>query len=119
MPGSTMSQLEFIDELCRRCDVGLLLDLAHFYITSKTLNFDPVDELEHFPLSRVVEVHISGVDEQQGMHWDGCLSEPSPWSTTGRARSLTRRCSTNSAESRTFSDRGASRLADPTRPFRR
>jgi uncharacterized protein (UPF0276 family) len=70
MPGSTMSQLEFIDELCRRCDVGLLLDLAHFYITSKTLNFDPVDELEHFPLSRVVEVHISGVDEQQGMHWD-------------------------------------------------
>lgn len=70
MPGSTMSQLEFIGELCRRCDVGLLLDLAHFYITARTLERDPFHELKAFPLARVLEVHISGVDEQQGGLWD-------------------------------------------------
>lgn len=70
MPGSTMSQLEFIRELCRRCDVGLLLDLAHFYITAQTLGRDPVTDLEQFPLDRVLEVHISGVDEQERGHWD-------------------------------------------------
>ncbi|HSF98027.1 MAG TPA: DUF692 family protein [Ornithinibacter sp.] len=70
MPGSTMSQLEFIDELCRRCDVGLLLDLAHFYITARTLGREPLRDLEAFPLARVIEVHVSGVDEQQGGYWD-------------------------------------------------
>lgn len=69
-----MSQLEFIGELCRRCDVGLLLDLAHFYITAKTLERDPFVDLEAFPLARVLEVHISGVDQQQGGHWDNHAS---------------------------------------------
>lgn len=70
MPGSTMSQLEFVRELCRRCDVGLLLDLAHFLITAQTLGRDPFGDLDGFPLDRVLEVHISGVDEQEGGHWD-------------------------------------------------
>jgi hypothetical protein len=48
----------------------LLLDLTHFYITSQTLGFDPLREITALPLDRVVEVHISGVDMQDGIYWD-------------------------------------------------
>jgi uncharacterized protein len=70
IPTSTMTQAEFLHDLCARTNVGLLLDLSHFYITSKTMNFDPLTELERLPLDRVVEVHISGIDEQAGGLWD-------------------------------------------------
>ncbi|TDW91132.1 DUF692 family multinuclear iron-containing protein [Kribbella sp. VKM Ac-2566] len=74
IPSSTMTQTEFIGELCRRSPVGLLLDLAHFYITSRTMGFDPLRELLALPLERVVEVHISGVDEEVGASWDNHAS---------------------------------------------
>lgn len=74
IPGSTMTQTEFIGELCRRSSVGLLLDLAHFYISSRTMGFDPFQELLSLPLERVVEVHISGVDDEAGAHWDNHAS---------------------------------------------
>jgi uncharacterized protein len=70
VPGSTMTQTEFIAELCAQTPVGLLLDLAHFYISSETVGFDPLTEIQLLPLDRVVEVHISGVDEETGAHWD-------------------------------------------------
>lgn len=69
-PGSTMTQVEFVNEICARSSVRLLLDLAHFYITSRTMGFDSVQEIRSYPLERVIEVHISGVDEQAGAHWD-------------------------------------------------
>jgi uncharacterized protein len=70
IPGSTMSQVELISEICDRSSTGLLLDLAHFYITSQTMGFDPLEELRSYPLERVVEVHISGVETEAGGHWD-------------------------------------------------
>jgi uncharacterized protein len=69
-PSSTMTQIEFIREICARSSARVLLDLTHFYITSQTLGFDPLQEIESLPLDRVVEVHISGVDLQDGICWD-------------------------------------------------
>ncbi len=74
MPGSTMSQVEFISEVAARSQVGLLLDLAHFCITSRTVGYDPLAELARFPLDRVVEVHISGFSEEAGGWWDNHAS---------------------------------------------
>ncbi len=74
MPGSTMSQAEFISEVCARSDVNLLLDLAHFHITARNLCLDPLSELDRFPLDRVVEVHISGVADEAGTCWDSHAS---------------------------------------------
>ena len=70
MPGSTMSQVDFIAEVCARSGVQLLLDLAHFYITARTAGFDPFTELLRLPLERVVEVHVSGVTTEQDTFWD-------------------------------------------------
>jgi len=70
VPGSRMTQTEFITEIVDRSTVGLLLDLTHFLITARNTGVDPLEEIRSFPLGRVVEVHISGVDEQEGTHWD-------------------------------------------------
>ena len=73
-PGTTMSQIEFIRAICDASPVMLLLDLAHFYITSQTLDFDPFEAIETFPLERVVEAHISGVSDDGDELWDNHAS---------------------------------------------
>lgn len=71
MPGSTMSQLEFIGSLCSRSkDVLLLLDLAHLAITCRNFDLNPDAVLDALPLDRVVEVHLSGISEQADAAWD-------------------------------------------------
>jgi len=71
VPGSTMSQFEFIGKLCARSDdVLLLLDLAHLAITCANLEVDPQTALDRLPLDRVVEVHLSGVSRQSDVTWD-------------------------------------------------
>lgn len=70
VPTSTMSQIEFINKICRRTSARLILDLAHFYITANTFSFDALQEIQKLPLERVDEIHISGVDLQSGSMWD-------------------------------------------------
>jgi len=77
-PGSTMSQLEFIDKLCQKSDVGMLLDLAHLYISSDTQQYDPIEALKNYPLERVREIHISGVHLDQGQLWDNHAEKAPP-----------------------------------------
>jgi uncharacterized protein (UPF0276 family) len=74
MPGSTMSQAEFITEICARSDALVLLDLAHFCITAHTVGYDPLNEVMRLPLERVTEVHISGIDADDHGHWDNHAS---------------------------------------------
>ena len=57
-------------EICKRSSVRLLLDLTHFYITSRNMGFDPFHALERYPLDRVDEIHISGASYQGGAWWD-------------------------------------------------
>lgn len=73
VPGSSMSQVEFIGEICARCPAGLLLDLSHLLITARRLGVDPVDLMLALPLQRIVEVHVSGVaadDDLEDGLWD-------------------------------------------------
>lgn len=70
IPGNEMGQIEFINEVLSRTNVGFLLDLAHYIITSVNMKFDPLKQLKELPLDRVVEVHISGVEEMDGVLWD-------------------------------------------------
>jgi uncharacterized protein len=69
-PGSVMSQTEFIKAICDRIDTDLLLDLSHFAITARSIGFDPFAEIERLPLDRVVELHLSGIDDQLDGSWD-------------------------------------------------
>jgi len=70
LPASTMTQTEFISEVCRQSNTKLLLDLTHLYISSRNFSFNAKKEITKLPLDRVVEVHISGVAFDGGSHWD-------------------------------------------------
>lgn len=75
VPGSRMGQIEFVRSIVDRApEVGLLLDLTHFLITARNVGFDPLEAIGSYPLERVVEIHVSGVDEQEGTHWDNHAS---------------------------------------------
>jgi uncharacterized protein (UPF0276 family) len=70
VPGSTMNMVNFIREVAARTDVGLLLDLTHFLITSINTGADSARELDRMPIERIVEIHISGMNVQSGIVWD-------------------------------------------------
>lgn len=71
LPGSTMSQVQFISELCnRRPETQLLLDLSHLEITAQNSGKNVFSLLADFPIKAVVEVHLSGHSIQSNMHWD-------------------------------------------------
>lgn len=70
IPGSTMSMADFVAMVASQCDVDLLLDLSHFMITSTNTGVDASKEIEKLPLERVVEIHMSGMNLQDGIVWD-------------------------------------------------
>jgi uncharacterized protein (UPF0276 family) len=74
MPSSSMTQAEFMSEILGQCAAGLLLDLAHLLISAETMGFDAEAELEKYPLDKLVEVHVSGVDHQPDGVWDNHAS---------------------------------------------
>lgn len=79
MPGSSMSQAEFIAALCRRRPATrLLLDLAHLTCTAANTGEDPHTLLDSLPLERVVEVHLSGARSEAGVTWDDHAAPISP-----------------------------------------
>ena len=77
LPGTTMSQIDFIGSVLEGCDTGFLLDLTHFYITSMNMGFDAKEQVCHLPLDRIVEIHISGHSYQENMYWDDHASPAS------------------------------------------
>ncbi|CAN5263476.1 DUF692 family protein [soil metagenome] len=81
VPGSTMSQCEFISALCRaRPATRLLLDLAHLTCTATNTREDPERLLESLPLENVIEVHLSGATSEAGLMWDDHAAPISPLS---------------------------------------
>ena len=57
---STMSEWEFLAELCRRADCGLLLDVNNVFVSGKNLGFDPGEYLAGIPADRVGYLHLAG-----------------------------------------------------------
>ena len=60
MGEAEMDEAEFIGEVLRLADCGLLLDVNNIYVNSKNFGFDPMTFLERIPLDRVVQMHVAG-----------------------------------------------------------
>ncbi len=56
----TMTEWEFLGELCRRADCGLLLDINSIYINSVNHGFDATAFLKAMPRERVGQIHLAG-----------------------------------------------------------
>jgi len=57
---STMAEWDFLAELARRADCGILLDVNNIYVSARNHGFDPLDYLEAIPVDRVGQFHLAG-----------------------------------------------------------
>jgi uncharacterized protein len=69
----------FLTELTARSGCGLLLDLFNLWTNCVNHRLDPVALIDRMPLDRVVEVHVAGGEERDGMLLDSHSAEvPEP-----------------------------------------
>lgn len=60
MPGSELTEAEFLSEVLEQADCGLLLDVNNVYVNSINHGFDAKEFFRQIPLERVVQIHIAG-----------------------------------------------------------
>ena len=69
-PGAEMSEAEFVTEVIRTSDCGLLLDLENVHANARNHGYDAIEYLQSIPLERAVEVHLAGGVEHDGIYAD-------------------------------------------------
>ena len=57
---STLSEPEFLSQLCQQTDCQLLLDVNNVYVSCFNADSDPYDYLNNFPCERVIQMHLAG-----------------------------------------------------------
>ncbi|PDS61978.1 hypothetical protein CO653_30315 [Rhizobium anhuiense] len=57
---STMSEAEFLVELVRLTDCGLLLDVNNVYVSASNLGFDSKAFIDQLPSQAIGEIHLAG-----------------------------------------------------------
>lgn len=57
---SEMPEWEFLSEVARRSDCGILLDVNNVYVSARNHGFDPLDYLRGVPPGRVLQLHLAG-----------------------------------------------------------
>jgi uncharacterized protein (UPF0276 family) len=67
IPGAEFSEGEFLHRLLEAADCGLLLDVNNVYVNAKNHGRDPAESLRALPLHRVVEIHMAGHHEENGL----------------------------------------------------
>jgi hypothetical protein len=67
---STIPEPEFLAELARRADCGLLLDVNNVYVSSRNLGFDPRHYIDAIPAERVGQIHLAGFTDMGSYLFD-------------------------------------------------
>ena len=57
---SEKTEAEFLSEVVKEADCGLLLDINNVYVSSQNHGFDPKEYLRQIPNERVKEIHLAG-----------------------------------------------------------
>lgn len=64
---STLPEWEFLSELARRADCGLLLDVNNVFVSAHNHGFQAADFLNGIPIERVKQIHLAG-HRDEGTH---------------------------------------------------
>jgi uncharacterized protein (UPF0276 family) len=70
VPGSTLSELEFVLRILAMAHCGLLLDVNNLYANAINHGFDAYEYLDRLPESAVVEIHVAGGESRDGLYVD-------------------------------------------------
>ena len=62
MPGSELTEAQFMSAILEKADCGLLLDVNNVYVNSLNHGFDAKEFMDQLPLERTVQIHIAGHD---------------------------------------------------------
>jgi uncharacterized protein (UPF0276 family) len=57
---ATMAEWEFLAEVARRADCGILLDVNNVYVSARNHGFDPWRYLDGLPADRIGQIHLAG-----------------------------------------------------------
>lgn len=55
-----MTEWEFLAEVAKQADCGILLDINNVYVSSVNHGFDPIKYLNAIPFERVGQIHLAG-----------------------------------------------------------
>ena len=64
--GATMTEWEFLAEVARRSDCGVLLDVNNIFVSATNHGFDALDYLQAIPGERIGEIHLAGYETDEG-----------------------------------------------------
>src|SRR5262249_40596438 len=70
IPEQEMTEPEFLNALTTEAGCGLLLDLHNLYANARNHSFDSDAFLDQLDLTRVVEIHVAGGNEMEGIYTD-------------------------------------------------
>ncbi len=70
IPGSQMSETEFLTAILEESDIGMLLDVTNLFINSVNHGYDPYDFLKSIPMERVIQLHIAGGEHFNNRWYD-------------------------------------------------
>ncbi len=77
IPDQDMTEPEFLNALTAKTGCGLLLDLHNLYTNARNHRFGSLEFLAALDLTRVVEIHVAGGNEVDGIYTDfACWSLP-------------------------------------------
>jgi uncharacterized protein len=57
---STMSEWQFIGEVCERANIGLMFDVNNVYVSAYNHGFDAYEFVRNVPHERIVQMHVAG-----------------------------------------------------------
>ena len=72
---SELTEWEFLAEVARRADCGILLDVNNIFVSARNHGFDPETYLDAVPASRVWQIHLAGHSDR-GSHLLDTHSRP-------------------------------------------
>jgi uncharacterized protein (UPF0276 family) len=67
LTGASMTEWELLTRIVETADCGILLDLTNLYVNAHNNLYDPYEFLRSIPLDRVVQVHIAGTTQRDGV----------------------------------------------------
>jgi uncharacterized protein (UPF0276 family) len=67
---SQMTEWDFLADVSRRADCGILLDVNNVFVSSVNHGFDPMVYLDAVPADRVVQIHLAGHTVMDGYRID-------------------------------------------------
>jgi len=88
--GPALPEWEFLSEVARRADCGILLDVNNVFVSAQNHGFDPETYLDAIPPERVWQLHLAGHSDR-GTHLLDTHSRPVCDAVWELYRSATRR----------------------------